>query len=622
MSGRHWNGLSLLDALRPDSDQQVTCAVLTSYSVDLVALVAALLALAGLDDDRGSGSKVDFAQTIEQLRGRVKVLAQAGRITVPKKAPKIMAVLDQFIGEVQSNEAEGSWHPKLALVRYQAFGGGQGQEGNSAVEWRLWVSSRNLTRDLSWDAGLLLIGRVVASGANLPGVLHAAEELFSRAALSAVSATEMLDEVRRLFWHSPQAVKIEDFNLLLPGRPRRGLPAQPTGVRELIVVSPFLDGNTIGTLGAWGDSSTQRSLLSTTVALQRLAGQSRRPLRGFLGRIGALDSPVDDLIDPAPDRASTDLPEVDEEEGLLEGQGLHAKLIYAKHAGGESLWLGSANATRRGWSGPNFEAVARLSVKDGSIAEGLQTLLELSRPFDPEVVGVPPEDSEEVKVLTKAHSQVAYRWQVTHRHDPGGSLLRSAMAPHPDDGRVVLETALLGADYVSWPRGANEIFVGIVPQYELSGLVGVKLLFNDVSMEWIQTVRVDPEPCIERDRHLISRHLDARTFLLWIRSLLHRSEVLDGGGEWWEENPQSATKRSGQLSLVPWAPTIEDVLKTWVRNPETLVDVDRKIRHYLEIIRGMDAAGRTPDEHAALDEFWSVWQTLSAEFLPEAEGAS
>lgn len=57
MSDKKWHSIPYLDALRPEPGWHVEHALLASYSADLVALVAVLLALAGLDDDRGSGSK-------------------------------------------------------------------------------------------------------------------------------------------------------------------------------------------------------------------------------------------------------------------------------------------------------------------------------------------------------------------------------------------------------------------------------------------------------------------------------------------------------------------------------------------------------------------------------------
>ena len=64
MTARRWPSVSYLDAIRPDYGWRTELGLLASYSADLVAVTAALLALAGVDDDRGSGGKVDFANAV------------------------------------------------------------------------------------------------------------------------------------------------------------------------------------------------------------------------------------------------------------------------------------------------------------------------------------------------------------------------------------------------------------------------------------------------------------------------------------------------------------------------------------------------------------------------------
>src|SRR5688572_1292280 len=90
MSDKRWTQVPYLDALRPDYGWTTQLALMASYSADLVTLVAALLALAGVDDDRGSGSKVDFAHAIDRLSGKVRLVVQAGRLVTPNKSPKIL----------------------------------------------------------------------------------------------------------------------------------------------------------------------------------------------------------------------------------------------------------------------------------------------------------------------------------------------------------------------------------------------------------------------------------------------------------------------------------------------------------------------------------------------------
>jgi hypothetical protein len=151
MSGTvdNWPALSFLEGLRPAPDENVELALLASYSADLGSIGATLLALAGKDTDAGRGSPSDFADAVERLRGKVRVIIQRGRLAKMRRTPRIAAVLDQFVREVDFDEATHSWHPKAALVRTRSA---DGQTG-----WRLWIGSRNLTENVNRDVGLLLL---------------------------------------------------------------------------------------------------------------------------------------------------------------------------------------------------------------------------------------------------------------------------------------------------------------------------------------------------------------------------------------------------------------------------------------------------------------------------------
>src|ERR1039458_4656821 len=110
---KHWRSFPFLQALRPEPGEVVEAALLTTYSADLVVVAASLLALAGLDDDRGSGSKVDFANAFERLNGRFRVLCQCGRVLEPIRNTLVLNLMDRFVREVRTAEST-SWHQKAA----------------------------------------------------------------------------------------------------------------------------------------------------------------------------------------------------------------------------------------------------------------------------------------------------------------------------------------------------------------------------------------------------------------------------------------------------------------------------------------------------------------------------
>ena len=125
MSGgvQSWPALSLLEGLRPGPDECVELALLASYSADLGTIGATLLALAGKDSDAGRGSPSDFADAVERLRGKVRIIIQRGRLAKMRRTPRIAAVLDQFVREVDFDEAPAE---RSEFVRLRVSRGDKG----------------------------------------------------------------------------------------------------------------------------------------------------------------------------------------------------------------------------------------------------------------------------------------------------------------------------------------------------------------------------------------------------------------------------------------------------------------------------------------------------------------
>ncbi|HQZ68572.1 MAG TPA: phospholipase D family protein, partial [Planctomycetaceae bacterium] len=431
MSNKEWGSVPYLDALRPDYGWHVEYAVLSSYSADLYALVAAMLALGGVDDDRGSGSKVDFANGLERLNNRLRLVVQSGRLVAPRKTPKILALLDQYIREVKFDEKDQSWHPKIALVKTRS-------NDDEEVEWRLWIGSRNLTRDMSWDVGLTLVGKQGSEGVVIEGVPDLGASLARRADLAGFNAKDVHAELNGILWKCPDGCDVQQIRLHEDSEPRR-LPSPPTELKRLLVISPFLDGKTVGALSKWGSEGVSRVLLSTKPELLKLAHQKSRPLDGFTELL-SLTAPDSDEVTAIEADTAADVKSEDEEP---EPRGLHGKLILAEHADGITMWLGSANATTRGWSGPNAEVIAEASVSN-IMAEGLDEFVkEFGATVQVGDLEDIPEDDKDRDRLETARTQVAARWSVAQQLGEDVTVLTTAVPPHPDDSAIQLHVASL-----------------------------------------------------------------------------------------------------------------------------------------------------------------------------------
>ncbi|QGM99978.1 phospholipase D family protein [Methylocystis parvus] len=606
MSTGHWSNVSYLDAIRPDPGWRTEYALLASYSADMVALVAALLALAGLDDDRGSGSKVDFAKAVDALADRVRLVAQAGRLIAPLKPPKILAILDRYVCEVNLHESVASWHPKVALAK-------QASEDGSTSQWRLWMGSRNLTRDLAWDVGLTLVGRIGGSGSEVPGIPELGATLAQHAKLPGLTARKIRSELQQVRWDSPPGCALKSLRLFT-GTESRTVPPEPPKVKKLVIVSPFLDGTIIEALGKWGDAQTSRTLVSTRSEMTKLAAQAGKPLAAFDDLL-LLDAPApDDLAES--DAADRENAGAQDEEP--EPRGLHAKLIYAEGSGGRRIWTGSANATRRGWIGPNSEVIAEMEVTS-EVTAGLDDFVKSALTIRHDELGDAVEPDEIEQRLEEARKHVAGFWAVTQRVDDSMPTLVSATDPNPPDDGIELSVGLLGAAQVLWPRGATTLPLLRVAEGDVTELVMCQLTMGDASLSWLQRAPIDPRPGEERDRQALARYLDPRTFLLWVRSLLTGEPCGDGGGDWDDQADSQSRRALKKSGPTWWAPTIEEVLKSWSRDPSSLTQIDKRLRQYLKLYEQQTDSELTPDEWKVVADFHATWQVVCRSLLMEQQ---
>lgn len=603
MTNRRWSNVSYLDAIRPEPAWRTEYALLASYSADLVAMVAALLALAGLDDDRGSGSKVDFANAVDHLAGRIRLVVQSGRLVAPPKTPRILTILDRYVREVQLDESTASWHPKAALAKHVQ------QEGDG-TEWRLWIGSRNLTRDLAWDVGLTLIGRTDGQGADIPGLKEFAETLAQQADLPGATPRQVRSDLKGVRWIVPAGATVNSLRLF-GSDGQRGLPQPPARVDRLAVISPFLDGTVVGQLGNWGTTDTPRVLVSTRAELAKLAAQAGQPLSGFAEFL-YLDAPVSDeqTAGDISDRENAD--SQDEEP---EPRSLHAKVIYAQSGARRLVWTGSANATQRGWTGPNREIVAELEVS-AEIASGLESFItEIAKTVRLDELGEPEQSSEVEDRLEAARKNVAATWDVRQQNLDQIPHLVAASDPNPADAEVELAVGLLSGSLVVWPREQTKIQLPLITAADITELVWCRLRLGESSVSWLQRAPIDPAPTDDRDRQALARYLDPRTFLQWIRSLLTGTSDGEGGGDWDGETKTPA--RRGKPEVVPtwWAPTMEEVLRSWSRDPSSLKLIDRKVRHFLKLYKEQADSELSAEDRAVVAEFHQTWQILRRELV-------
>lgn len=620
MSGaRPWPMFAYLDALKPDPGYTVELALLSTYSADVTAIAAAMLALSGRHDDRGGGSAADFVQAVDALGGKLRIVLQRGRLSRPAKLPKIAGLLDRFLIEAPFDESVHSWHAKLALVRYRASD--PDAAGGGAVKWRLWLGSRNLTRSQDLDLGLMLesrAGRPGRVGAAPPGIGELGRRLAVQARLSAAEAGRIGRQLDALRWTAPAEITVNAVKLL-SGQQDAAYPPPPGPIRELIVVSPFLCPRFLLRAASWGDAATQRTLVSIPASLQAMAHHPGQPLAKY--RLLAYDAPVQDRADgadesdQAADQATHQATEQDREPAPLS---LHAKLCAFRQERATVLWMGSANATERAWSGRNVEAVAELSLR-GEHDAGLDALMGQARPLDLEQLRRQPAASalSAQERLEASRRHLIAHWHPRLQRDGDAFVLHADAPPSLPHGEHRLEAGLATADaWRPWPDQASSLDLGEFPLALHTQFVQLRICDaeGDIDCAWLQKLELQPPLDPQRDRAAIGRHLGPVAFLAWLRAML-QGDPGAHDGEPWDRDPERAAARRW-VSEEHDALCLEDILSAWARQPErAFAELARQFGPMLGAVLQYSEA-LDPSTRAQLHELGGIWSKAMQVLTP------
>ena len=389
-------------------------------------------------------------------------------------------------------------------------------------------------------------------------------------------------------------------------------PTPPQDLDEVIAISPFLDGGVVRTIGSWGGAKTRRYLLSTELALTKIAGQAGRPLSGFKDNLFVLDMPAPELVEPAGSISDDGGPaEEDETEELPVG--LHAKIFSARKGKQLHLWVGSANATNRAWTGANVEVIAEITAP-ASIQEGLLALL--TRPVSATALEArePPPEDMAAERLDEARTHFVAAWN--GKLERNGNLFRlaCAKAPHPVDAGFKIEAGLATGALVEWPRGAASLTLGEYASSLHTELVQFRLSSGEISCAWLQRVEVTPRFEADRDRHAIARHLGMSKFLAWIAALMAGED--DGGGDLWDAPPEPGRKQGNEPLFNGSILTLDAMLACWARDPAAFKRTGQRIKAYLGPVLAQ-AVTMPPDDLKRFHAFQAVWETVSLELLKD-----
>lgn len=379
----------LLDLLRPPVDYELSFAVGTTYSLDLVSLLIAPVAFTNYElPEEGKRLRLDPVALLCALRRhaeKIRIFCQAGQIDVPKPGQLLFSQLENSVVEAYSPREGGVFHPKVWVIRFAPLAAG------AAIRYRFLCLTRNLTFDRSWDTALALEDAVADRKVGYRNSHPLADFVQALPTLTRNHIIDptgqkwidlMQEELRRVKWSElPPPFESVTFWPLLG---RRQWPF-PDTARRLLVMSPFVGASRLQKLPA--RPGGKNVLVARPDELARLTAAQ---LAGFQ-QIYTLD-PI-----------ATSTSEAEDNEGASAGTllaGLHAKCYVVEDGDAARVWTGSANATEAAFT-RNVEFLVELTGKKAAcginaLLGGNEGLQELLQPYQPPPAAVPPDPTQEL----------------------------------------------------------------------------------------------------------------------------------------------------------------------------------------------------------------------------------
>lgn len=325
-------------ALVPPDGYALAAAIGTTFSMDFPTALTVPVALAlrgAMERDEITASPLAALAAMQRLREKVMICVEAGNIHASKgpQSPLVALIEDMVVGI--EPPVGGSFHPKIWFLRFEPT-----EDTSKPIRQRLIIMSRNLTRDRSWDAGLVLDGieKAETSDQN-PALVAFLDWLLPAAKRLRAPFSGLRDGLPKVLWDKVPGMGKPYFHVHFPKQSKDQL-WRPGPYDRLAVISPFCDAAGLKRLGGKGPER----LVACDDWLAKL-GDQRPQVCQVLN--GSLLPEADDENVPDPEARS----------------GLHAKLFIREKDDKTFITLGSGNATGAGLNGTNVEVFATLSGK-------------------------------------------------------------------------------------------------------------------------------------------------------------------------------------------------------------------------------------------------------------------
>ena len=607
------------DLIRPPNGYRLDFAVLTTYTLDLEALlVLPLSVLAHPNGGLGEllADPLRLHQAIRDAGDRVHAFVDEKGIAIPRGARALYSMLESSVHPVRAPN-RGAFHPKVWVARFSAV-----DEEEDLL--RVAVLSRNLTFDRSWDVALaseapLRSRRYVAASRPLHDFLLALPRLAtSGIPPGIVDRVEALaDQVTRTAFPAPEGFDSPIEFHAIGLTPRRRAWSPPSSGYRTLAVAPFVNRTGLDVVGRL--SGNDRTLVSRQEELDKLSDDALAAWKDVFVLSGAAQGEVED----GPADADEDGPAATA--GATEGDagtvvdarpsGLHAKMIAVEHGWRVTWSVGSANLTAAALTGSNVEMMASVTGKKGGASGyGIGHFLEsgfqkLCVPYRRIEQGVEDPRVADARARLEAARDALVDAAVRVICVCEGDLWTLTV-----DGSVAARIS--DVEVAAWPVSVAEDQACHLPTplrwrlpvARLTAFIAFRL---SVPVQGVDDIRMTlrlPAEGIPEDRiHQILRTLldSPEKFLRFLRALLGGLDAVLG----WAEDTGEGD------GVAPWGiggnggeTLLDDLVRTASRDPDRL----EPVRRLIDDLRKTDEGRRIVP-----DELFALWRAVEEALAPE-----
>ena len=233
------------ELIRPPSGYRLDFAVLTTFTLDLEALLVLPLSVLAHPDgglEELLAVPLGLHQAIRDAGDRVHAFVDETDIGIPRRARPLYSMLESSVHAVRAPYG-GAFHPKVWVVRFAAV------DETAVALLRVAVLSRNLTFDRSWDVALaseapLRSRRRVAASRPLADLVRGLPQLATNTSRIprdvAERVEELADQVARTAFPAPGGFDSPvEFHALGLSRRRRPWSPPSRGYRTLALATRF-----------------------------------------------------------------------------------------------------------------------------------------------------------------------------------------------------------------------------------------------------------------------------------------------------------------------------------------------------------------------------------------------